>query len=45
MSYYFFNRQKLLQKAKYKCNNRGGKEKAAEYYIDNKKNFERECKK
>ena len=31
MSYYWFNRQELLQKAKKKYDN-GGKEKAAEYY-------------
>ena len=31
MSYYWFNRKKLLQKAK-KIDNCGGKEKAAEYY-------------
>ena len=37
MGYYFFNRQKLLQKAeKKKYHNVGGKEKAAEYYIKNK---------
>ena len=36
MSYYWFNRQELLQKAKGKYHNCGGKEKAAEYYIKNK---------
>ena len=36
ISYYWFNRQELLQKAKNKCNNCGGKEKAAECYIANK---------
>ena len=36
MSYYFFNRQELLQKAKDKHHNYGGKEKAAEYYLKNK---------
>ena len=35
MSYYWFNRRKLLQKAKEKYDN-GGKEKAAKYYQDNK---------
>ena len=35
MSYYWFNRQELLQKAK-KNNDFGGKEKAAEYYLTNK---------
>ena len=36
MSYYWFNRKKLLQKAKDKYYNCGGKEKAAEYYLKNK---------
>ena len=36
MSYYWFNRQNLLQKAKNKYGNSGGKEKAAEYYQSNK---------
>ena len=35
MSYYWFNREELLKKAKEKCDN-GSKEKAAEYYKDNK---------
>ena len=35
MSYYWFNRQELLEKAKEKYDN-GGKEKAAKYYQDNK---------
>ena len=35
MSYYWFNRQELLQKAKKKYDN-DGKEKAAEYYQENK---------
>ena len=35
MSYYWFNRQELLQKAKEKCDN-GGKERDAKYYQDNK---------
>ena len=33
MSYYWFNRQELLQKTKY---DNGGKEKAAKYYQANK---------
>ena len=36
MSYYWFNRQELLKKAKEKYVNKGGKEKAAKYYEDNK---------
>ena len=35
MSYYWLNRQELLQKAKEKYDN-GSKEKAAKYYRDNK---------
>ena len=36
LSYYLFNRQELLQKAKDRYHNCSGKEKAAEYYIANK---------
>ena len=36
MSYYWFNKQELLQKAKEKYGNCCGKEKAAEYYKANK---------
>ena len=36
MSYYWFNRQELFQKAEEKYHNCVGKEKAAEYYIKNK---------
>ena len=42
MSYYWYNRQEILQKAK----NRYSKEKAAEYYLQNKeaiKGKSREC--
>ena len=35
MTYYWFNRQELLQKAKEKYDN-GGKEKTGKYYQDNK---------
>ena len=35
MSYYWFNREELLKKAKEKYDN-GGIEKAAKYYKDNK---------
>ena len=35
MSYYWFNRQELLQRAKEKYGN-GGKEKTAKYYQANK---------
>ena len=31
MSYYWFNREELLKKAKIKYHNKGGKEKASEY--------------
>ena len=36
MSYYWFSRQELLQKAKYGYHSCGGKEKAGKYYIKNK---------
>ena len=36
MSYYWFNRQELLQKTKGKYHNCGRKEKPAEYYLTNK---------
>ena len=36
MCYYAFNRPALLQKAKNKYHNCGGKEKAAKYYLENK---------
>ena len=36
MSYYWFNRQEFLKKAKEKYDNKGGQEKAAEYYENNK---------
>ena len=36
MSYQWFNRQKLLQKAKDRYHSGGGKEKAAEHYIKNR---------
>ena len=39
MSYYWFNRQELLEKAKDKYQNGGGKEKAAEYYLKNREGF------
>ena len=32
MSYYWFNREKLLKNAWYKYHNKRGKEKAAKYY-------------
>ena len=40
MSYYLFNRQGLLQKAKDRYHNCGGKGKAAEYY----RTFKIKCK-
>ena len=36
MSCYWFNRQELLQKAKDRHHNCGGKENAAEYYLKNR---------
>ena len=35
MSYYWFNREKLLKNAWNKYHNKGGKQKAAEYYKKN----------
>ena len=45
MSYYWFNREELLKKAKTKYHNKGGKEKAAKYYEDNKEPIKRKDKK
>ena len=36
MSYYWFNKKEILQKAKEKYDNGGGKERAAKYYQTNK---------
>ena len=46
MSFYFFNRHEILQKAKNKYRNCGGKEKAkaAKYYISNKEFFLKSAK-
>ena len=41
MSYYWFNRQEILQKAK----ERYSKEKAAEYYAQNKESIKEKIKK
>ena len=37
MSYYWFNREKILKNAWDKYLNKGGKQKAAKYYADNQK--------
>ena len=42
MSYYWFNRKELLQKAHDKCHKKGGKEKAKKYYQENKEAIKRE---
>ena len=39
MSYYWFNREELLQKAKDRYHNGGGKKEAGDYYIVNKDVF------
>ena len=39
ISYYCFNRNELLQKAKNRYHNCGGREKSAKYFIDNKEAF------
>ena len=36
MSYYWYNRQELLQKAKDRYHDCDGKEKAAKYYLENR---------
>ena len=36
MSYYWFNKQEVLEKAKKRYHNNGGKEKGAKNYEDNK---------
>ena len=36
MSYYWFNKQELLKKAKEKYPSNGGKEKTTKHYLDNK---------
>ena len=36
MSYYWFDRKKILKNAKDKYHNKGGKKKAAKYYIANR---------
>ena len=35
MSYYWFNREKILKNGRDKHHNKGGKKKAAKYYKDN----------
>ena len=44
MSYYWFNREEVMQKAKEKYNNCGGKEKPAEYYRTNKDVLKKKAK-
>ena len=44
MSYYWFNREELLEKAKTKYCNKGGKEKASEYYKKNKEAIKEKAK-
>ena len=36
MTCYWFNRQEFLEKAKNRYHNGGGKEKAAEHYLENR---------
>ena len=45
MSYYWFNRQELLKKAKERYHNNSGKEKAAKYNLDNKDVLKEKAKK
>ena len=45
MSYYWINRQELLQKAKGKYHDCGGKEKATERYLENREVLKEKAKK
>ena len=44
MSYYWFNREKLLKDPWNKYHNKGGKEKAAKYYAANQKVFREDAR-
>ena len=44
MSYYWFNRQELLKKAKEKYDNKGSKEKSRKYYKENKEAIKEKAK-
>ena len=44
MSHYWFSRQELLEKAKDRYQNGGGKQEAADYYIANKDVLEEKAK-
>ena len=44
MSYYWFNREKVLKDAKNRHHTKGGKEKAAKYYATNKEVLREEAR-
>ena len=44
MSYYWFNRQELLEKAHKKYHKEGGNEKAAEYYKKSKETIKEKAR-
>ena len=44
MSYYWFNRKELLEKAHEKYNKEGGKEQAASYYQRNKEAIKKKAR-
>ena len=44
MSYYWFNRQDLLKKAKKEYHKVGGKEKASEYYQKNRETIKKKAR-
>ena len=44
MSYYWFNKKVLLQKAKGRYHKCGGKEKATKYYVEKKRSSEENAK-
>ena len=45
ISYYWFNRDELLKKAKKKCHNKGGKERVVKYYQDKKEAIKEKARK
>ena len=44
MSYYWFNRKELLEKAKGKYHKEGGKERAAKYYKENEETIKEKAR-
>ena len=44
MSYYWFNRKELLEKAHKKCHKEGEKEQATNYYLRNKETIKKKAR-